>query len=156
MSPRTARAAMLARRFVVHELRALHSLALWVLRRRHQVSDGALAVSYTGPQTAMMYGLLFVSVIETVMPALVIPWPLVDTVLLVVDAYGVLLILALHASCVVRPHVVGSDGYGALFDLSSNGIGDPRSGTLVCGFLQSGDREGPTAIGMPSTLLTAR
>ncbi|MFF3513198.1 hypothetical protein [Streptomyces sp. NPDC002573] len=123
MSPRTARAAMLARRFVVHELRALHSLALWVLRRRHQVPDGALAVAYTAPQTAMMYGLLFVSVIETVMLALVIPWPFVDTALLVVDVYGVLLILALHASCVVRPHVVGSDGslrirYGALFDLS--------------------------------------
>ncbi|MET8954250.1 hypothetical protein ACWEO4_26465 [Streptomyces sp. NPDC004393] len=123
MSPRTARAAMLARRFVVHELRALHSLALWVLRRRHQVPDGALAVACTAPQTAMMYGLLFVSVIETVMLALVIPWPFVDTALLVVDVYGVLLILALHASCVVRPHVVGSDGslrirYGALFDLS--------------------------------------
>ncbi|MCX4772921.1 hypothetical protein [Streptomyces sp. NBC_01285] len=109
-------------RLVGHEMRALHSLGLWLLRRRHAVPKGALAAPYTGPQTAMMYGLLFVSVVETVMLALLIPWPVVHRILLVVDVYGVLLVLALHASCVVRPHVVGADGslrirYGALFDL---------------------------------------
>jgi hypothetical protein len=113
---------VVARRLVAHEIQSLHSLGLWVLRRRHQVPHGALAVAYTGPQTAMMYGLLFASVIETILLALVIPWPLVHTVLLVVDVYGAVLILALHAACVVRPHVVGSDGSlrlrsGALFDL---------------------------------------
>ncbi|CDR06389.1 hypothetical protein [Streptomyces iranensis] len=113
---------VVARRLIVHEVRALHSVGLWVLRRRHQVPEGALAAAYTGPQTAMMYGLLFVSVVETVGLALVIPWPVVHAILLVVDVYGVVLILALHASCVVRPHVVGSDGslrirFGALFDL---------------------------------------
>ena len=111
-----------ARRVDAHEVRALYSLGLWVLRRRHQVPEGALAVAYTGPQTAMMYGLLFVSVIETAMLALLIRRPLVHATLLVVDVYGLVLVLALHASCVVRPHVVGSDGslrirYGALFDL---------------------------------------
>lgn len=110
------------RRFVVHELRGLHSLALWVLRRRHGVPEGALPVPYTGPQTAMMYGLVFVSVVETVMLALLVPWPVVHRILLVLDVYGVLLVLALHAGCVTRPHVVGADGslrvrYGALFDL---------------------------------------
>ncbi|WP_413098790.1 hypothetical protein [Streptomyces sp. Inha503] len=113
---------LVARRLLLHEARALHSLGLWVLRRRHQVPEGALAVAYTGPQTAMMYGMIFVSVIETVGLALVIPWPVVHAILLVIDVYGVVLILALHAACVVRPHVVGSDGslrirYGALFDL---------------------------------------
>ncbi|MFF3410472.1 hypothetical protein ACFYW8_30565 [Streptomyces sp. NPDC002742] len=113
---------VVARRLVAHELQALHSLGLWVLRRRHQVPDGALAVAYTAPQTAMMYGLLFVSVIETTLLALVIPWPLVHAILLVVDGYGVVIVLALHTACVVRPHVVGADGslrirYGALFDL---------------------------------------
>lgn len=111
-----------ARRLVGHEVRALHSLGLWALRRRHAVPEGALAAPYTGPQTAMMYGLLFVSVVETVMFALLIPWPVVHRILLVLDVYGVLLVLALHASCVTRPHVVGADGslrirYGALFDL---------------------------------------
>ncbi|MGP3943645.1 MULTISPECIES: hypothetical protein [Streptomyces] len=109
-------------RLLAHEIRSLHSLALWVLRRRHQIPEGALAAAYTGPQTAMMYGMVFVSVVETVALAMVIPWPAVHAVLLVIDVYGVVLILALHAACVVRPHVVGSDGslrvrYGALFDL---------------------------------------
>ncbi|WP_236066064.1 hypothetical protein, partial [Streptomyces poriferorum] len=110
------------RRLVGHELRALHSLGLWVLRRRHGVPEGAAPAPYTGPQTAMMYGLVFVSVVETVMLALLVPWPVVHRILLVLDVYGVLLVLALHAACVTRPHVVGPDGslrvrYGALFDL---------------------------------------
>lgn len=109
-------------RLFAHELRALHSLGLWVLRRRHAVPESALAVPYTGPQTAMMYGLVFVSVVETVMLALLIPWPAVHRIMLVVDVYGVLLILAMHAACVTRPHVVDADGslrirYGVLFDL---------------------------------------
>jgi hypothetical protein len=54
--------------------------------------------------------------------ALVIPWPLVHAILLVVDVYGVVVVFAIHASCVTRPHLVGADGslrlrYGALFDL---------------------------------------
>ncbi|GAA2986974.1 hypothetical protein [Streptomyces fulvorobeus] len=111
------------RRLLVHETRALYSLALWVLRRRHAVPDGALAVPYTEPQTALMYGLVLVSVIETVALAVVIPWPVVHAVLLVVDVYGVILVLALHAACVTRPHVIGADGslrvrYGGLFDLA--------------------------------------
>ncbi|MEW2066027.1 hypothetical protein [Streptomyces sp. NPDC007346] len=110
------------RRLVVHEFRALHSLGLWVLRRRHRIPRGALTVPYTGPQTGTMYAFLFVCVVETVVLALVIPWPLVHAILLVVDVYGVVLVLALHAACVTRPHVVEGDGslrvrYGALFDL---------------------------------------
>ncbi|MFF1918821.1 hypothetical protein ACFVYE_46555 [Streptomyces sp. NPDC058239] len=110
------------RRLVAHEVRALHSLGLWVLRRRHGVPEGSLAVPYTGPQTAMMYGLVFVALVETVMLALLIPWPVVHRVLLVLDVYGVVLVLAFHAACVTRPHVVDADGalrlrYGGLFDL---------------------------------------
>ncbi|MEU6243856.1 hypothetical protein [Streptomyces sp. NPDC047024] len=109
------------RRIVAHEVRALYALWLWTLRRR-QVPDGALAVPYAEPQAAMMYGLLFVSVVETVMLALLIPWPLAHRILLVLDVYGIVLVLALHAACVTRPHLVGPDGslrvrYGALFDL---------------------------------------
>ncbi|MFF8912796.1 hypothetical protein ACF08M_05575 [Streptomyces sp. NPDC015032] len=110
------------RRLLAHEVRGLHSLGLWVLRRRHAVPEGALALPYTGPQTATMYGLVFVAVVETVMLALLIPWPVVHAVSLVLDVYGVVLALALHAACVTRPHVVGADGalrirYGVLFDL---------------------------------------
>ncbi|PCG85001.1 hypothetical protein CIB93_16435 [Streptomyces sp. WZ.A104] len=110
------------RRLVTHEFRALHSLGLWVVRRRHRIPEGALPVPYTEPQTGVMYTLAFVSVLETVVLALVIPWPLVHAILLVVDVYGVLLVLAMHAASVTRPHVVEADGslrlrYGALFDL---------------------------------------
>ncbi|MEU0097559.1 hypothetical protein [Streptomyces sp. NPDC006267] len=110
------------RRLVVHEFRALHSLGLWVLRRRHRMPEGARAFSYTEPQTGIMYAFLFVSVLETVVLALVIPWPLVHAILLVVDGYGIVIVLALHAACVTRPHLVEADGslrlrYGALFGL---------------------------------------
>ncbi|MFB7227271.1 hypothetical protein ACFCY9_06105 [Streptomyces fimicarius] len=110
------------RRLVVHEFRALHSLGLWVVRRRHRIPEGALPVPYTEPQTGVMYAFAFVSVLETVVLALVIPWPLVHAILLVVDVYGVVVVFAIHAACVTRPHVVEADGslrlrYGALFDL---------------------------------------
>ncbi|MFG3404545.1 hypothetical protein [Streptomyces sp. NPDC048142] len=110
------------RRLVTHEFRALHSLGLWVVRRRHRIPEGALPVPYTGPQTGVMYTFAFVCVLETVVLALVIPWPLVHAILLVVDVYGVVVVFAMHAACVTRPHLVAADGslrlrYGALFDL---------------------------------------
>ncbi|MFF5702903.1 hypothetical protein ACFY7H_10415 [Streptomyces sp. NPDC012794] len=110
-------------RLLLHELRATASLGRWIARREHGVRPGDLAARYTGPQTAMMYGLLFVSVVETAALAVLIPWPAVHRVVLVLDVYGVLLVLALHAACVTRPHVVRADGtlrirYGALFDLT--------------------------------------
>lgn len=112
------------RRLVLHELRACAALVRWALRRPpHGVRPGDHAAPYTGPQTAMMYGLVFVSLIETVALAFLIPWPAVHRVVLVLDVYGVVLVLALHAACVTRPHVVSPDGtlrirYGALFDLT--------------------------------------
>ncbi|MFD5116098.1 hypothetical protein ACFWNG_27950 [Streptomyces sp. NPDC058391] len=110
------------RGLIAHEMRAPGSLGRWVAGRRHGVREGDHAAPYTGPQTAMMYGLLFVAVVETVALAVLIPWPLVHGIVLVLDAYTVLMVLALHAGCVTRPHVVGADGslrirYGALFDL---------------------------------------
>lgn len=111
------------RRLVRHELRATASLGWWVVRGKHGVRPGDLAAGYTGPQTAVMYAMLFVSVIETVALSFLIPWPAVHRVVLVLDVYGILLVLALHAACVTRPHVVRADGslrirYGALFDLA--------------------------------------
>ncbi|MFJ3923925.1 hypothetical protein [Streptomyces sp. NPDC090022] len=111
------------RRLLLHELRAMVSLCLWIARRRHGVREGDHAARYTEPQTAMMYGMVFVSVVETVVLALVIPWPAVHRVVLVLDVYGILIILAMHAACVTRPHVVARDGtlrlrYGALVDVT--------------------------------------
>ncbi|GAA2442346.1 hypothetical protein GCM10010405_27330 [Streptomyces macrosporus] len=111
------------RRLVVHELRVAASLARWAARRPHGVGAGDTAVPYAGGQAPMMYGLLFVAVVETVgMAVLLAPFPAAHLVVLVLDVWGVVLALGLHAACVVRPHVVGADGslrvrYGALVDV---------------------------------------
>ncbi|MDT0381756.1 hypothetical protein RM572_23630 [Streptomyces sp. DSM 42041] len=111
------------RRLLWHELLLWASLLRWVARRPQGVGPGDTAVAYAGAQAAMAWGLLFVSVVETVALAFLIPWPLVHAVLLVVDVWGVFFVVGLHASCVVRPHVVGADGslrvrYGALVDVT--------------------------------------
>ncbi|NBE52357.1 hypothetical protein [Streptomyces boluensis] len=117
-----ARSLDVLRRLTVLEVRGMHSLLLWVVRRRHGVAEGARPMAYTSPQTAMLFGLLFVAVLETVALAVLIPWPAVHAVVLFLDVYTVLQVLALHAACVTRPHVVAADGalrirYGHLLDL---------------------------------------
>ncbi|MFI6943049.1 hypothetical protein ACIBI4_27610 [Streptomyces sp. NPDC050418] len=110
------------KRLTVHEFKAFRSLWLWLTRRRHEVGPGALGAGYTQAQTALIFGFLFVAVVETVVLAFLIPWPTVHAMVTFIDVYGVLQILAFHAACVTRPHVAEADGslrlrYGALFDL---------------------------------------
>ncbi|MFB7494435.1 hypothetical protein ACFC09_06950 [Streptomyces sp. NPDC056161] len=111
------------RRLTAHEVFLSTSLLRWVFRRGpHGVREGDLPVPYAAGQTAMMYGFFFVCVVETVALALLIPWPVVHAVTLVLDLWGCYFVVALHASCVVRPHVIGADGslrlrYGALLDV---------------------------------------
>jgi hypothetical protein len=81
-----------------------------------------LAVRYAANQAAVIYGFLFVSIVETVALAVLIPWPVVHFVFLVIDVWGCYFVIALHISCVVRPHVVTADGslrvrYGVLLDV---------------------------------------
>ncbi|GGV38301.1 hypothetical protein GCM10010277_25410 [Streptomyces longisporoflavus] len=98
------------RRIVGHELRVLGSLALWVARRRHGVRAGDLAFGHARDQAAMMYGIVFVSVVETVgLSVLLRNWPAVHAVVLVVDVYGVVLLLGMQAASVTRPHVLSAD-----------------------------------------------
>ena len=111
------------RKLVVHEFALGTSFLRWVGRRGpHGVRPGAVVVPYAGGQMAVLYVFLFVSIVETVALALLIPWPVVHAVTLVLDLWGVYFVIALHASCVVRPHVIGVDGslqlrYGALLDI---------------------------------------
>lgn len=110
------------RRLAWHELALYACLARWVVRRPQGVRAGDAAAAYGAAQSAAMYGMLFVSVVETVALAYLIPWPLVHLTFLVLGVWGVFFVLGLHASCVVRPHVVGADGslrvrYGALVDI---------------------------------------
>ncbi|MEU1735725.1 hypothetical protein [Streptosporangium sp. NPDC020145] len=113
------------RRLIGFEARGVAALLLWVTRRRHGVPPGATAVPYVREQSSMLLVLLFAAVVETVavellLGALGVPSG-VRTVVLVLDAYAVVLVLALWASCATRPHVV-TEGelrvrYGVHFDL---------------------------------------
>ncbi|MEU9110994.1 hypothetical protein AB0D04_04115 [Streptomyces sp. NPDC048483] len=111
------------RKLTAHEFFLSTSFLRWVTRRGpHGVRDGDLPVPYAAGQTAVMYGFLFVCIVETVGLAYLISWPVVHAVTLVVDIWGCYFVIALHASCVVRPHVIGADGslrlrYGALLDI---------------------------------------
>jgi hypothetical protein len=113
------------RRIVGFDLKGMVSLALWVARRRHGVPYGATAVSYSRAQTSTMVIFLFAMVVEPVGAEILLrafgaPVGL-RTVILVVDAYTVLIVLAVIAACITRPHVVSADEvrirYGAFFDL---------------------------------------
>lgn len=92
-----------------HELRLMVSLWLWATRRTHGVGGGT-AFGYARGQAAMMYGFAFVCVVETVaMSVLLDDWPTVHAVVLFLDVYTVIFVVALHAASVVRPHVVDAE-----------------------------------------------
>jgi hypothetical protein len=91
---------------VRHELRLFASLALWVVRRTHG-AGGGVAFGYARGQGAMMAGFAFVCLVETVaLSVLLRDWPAVHAVFLFLDVYTVVFVVALHASSVVRPHVL--------------------------------------------------
>ncbi|WAZ26131.1 hypothetical protein STRCI_007680 [Streptomyces cinnabarinus] len=130
LDPRPALLAALAdtipapvRRLTAHELFLSTSFLRWVTRRGpHGVREGDVSVLYAPGQTAVMFGFFFVCVVETVALAFLIPWPVVHAITLVLDIWGCYFVIALHASCVVRPHVIAPDGalrlrYGALLDI---------------------------------------
>jgi hypothetical protein len=101
------------------------------------VRPGDVTVPYAAAQTAVMYGFLFVSIIETLVLAYLIPWAVLRSVTLVLDVWGVYFILALHASCVVRPHLIGADGslrlrYGAAAVRGASRYPDPRRAHRLC------------------------
>ncbi|MEU8150514.1 hypothetical protein [Nonomuraea sp. NPDC048901] len=113
------------RRIVGFDAKGMVSLALWVARRRHGVPHGATALSYSRAQTSTMMIFLFAMVMELIVAEILLrafgaPVGL-RAVFLVVDAYTVLVVLAVIAACVTRPHVVSADEvrirYGAFFDL---------------------------------------
>ncbi|MBW1604206.1 hypothetical protein JJV70_19295 [Streptomyces sp. JJ66] len=110
-------------RLMRHEGALAVSLLRWVARRpAHGVGPGDTAVGYASAQAVTMWVAVFASVVETVVLALLVPWPLVHLLALVVGLWSVFFALGHHAACTVRPHVVGADGslrvrYGALLDV---------------------------------------
>lgn len=131
LPPRKATAAavremvpLVLRRLAVHEVQLFTSFVRWITRfPPHGVGQGDTAVRYAAAQAFLIYGFFFVSVVETVALAVIIPWPAVSGVVLVVDLWGVYFVIALQAACAVRPHVVLADGslrlrYGVLMEIS--------------------------------------
>ncbi|MGW6875897.1 hypothetical protein [Streptomyces xanthophaeus] len=94
-------------RFLAHERRIMESLIRWLTRRPHGIGGADAVFTHGRDQAAMMYGLTFACVVETVaLSFLLASWPLIHTVLLVVDVYTVLFVLGLHAASLTRPHVL--------------------------------------------------
>ncbi|WP_055695049.1 hypothetical protein, partial [Streptomyces prasinopilosus] len=94
---------------VRHELRLMVSLVLWLARRTHGVGGGT-PFGYARGHGAVMFGFAFVCVVETVvMSVLLLDWPTVHAVVLFLDVYTVVIVVALHAADVVRPHVLDPD-----------------------------------------------
>lgn len=89
-----------------HELRLVVSLWLWVARRRHGLGDGT-GFGYSRGQSMMMLGFGFVIVIESIMMSLLLrSYPTVQRVWFMMDMYTLVIIIGIHASSVVRPHVL--------------------------------------------------
>ncbi|MFJ2033029.1 hypothetical protein [Streptosporangium sp. NPDC087985] len=108
-------------RLMAHEARAAASIGYLVTGRRNGVRGDAVAIGYAREQTPMMIALLVVCVIEVVVLAIVLPWPVVHAVVLVLGVYTVVMVLSVTAAGVTRPHVVGPAElrlrWCALFDL---------------------------------------
>ncbi|WP_435241067.1 hypothetical protein [Streptomyces cucumeris] len=95
-------------------IRLMRTLALWVTRRRDGIGARDTAFGYAQGNGSTVYALASVCVVETVgMAVLLWSWPVVHTVVLVLDVYTVLWVLELHAACVVHPHVVSPDTPGS-------------------------------------------
>ncbi|MEU3736060.1 hypothetical protein AB0E78_03135 [Streptomyces sp. NPDC032198] len=83
---------------------------------------GDLAFGHARDQAAMFYGFVFVRVVETVgLAVLLRDFPALHAITLVIDVYGVVLMLGIHAASVTRPHVLSADAlrvrHGAHRDL---------------------------------------
>ncbi|GGV10668.1 hypothetical protein GCM10010182_33460 [Actinomadura cremea] len=113
------------RRVMAFDKHGLVSLAMFAARRRHGVPAGAVGVPYAKAQTGLQLAFLSAMVIELVAVELLLravgaPEG-VRLVVLVIDLYSVLIVLAVIAACVTRPHVVTDEEvrvrYGAFFDL---------------------------------------
>ncbi|NJP51518.1 hypothetical protein HCJ93_15935 [Streptomyces sp. SBST2-5] len=91
---------------VRHEVRLLVSLGLWAARRTHGTAGGT-AFGYSRGQGSLMAGFAFVCVVETAaMVYLLRDWPVVERAVFVLDVYGVVIVVGMHAASVVRPHVL--------------------------------------------------
>jgi hypothetical protein len=86
------------------------SLFLLVARRRDGVRAGVAGFGYHRALTPVWLTLVGVSAVELAVVHLVVPWPAARLALLVLGAWGLLLMVGLWASWVVRPYLVDDAG----------------------------------------------
>ncbi|WP_053174938.1 hypothetical protein [Nonomuraea sp. SBT364] len=112
------------RRIMEFDRKGMASLVLWARRRRDGVPPGATEVSYAREQSTIMMIFTCAMAVELIAVEVLLQamdvelW--VRLVVLVLDAYSLLFVLAVIAACVTRPHVVTDRElrirYGAFFD----------------------------------------
>jgi hypothetical protein len=110
------------RRILRHEGGVLHAHVLWATRRRNGVGPGDRAFGYAKGQAAMVYGVAFACLVETVgISYLLRELPVLHGVMLVLDVYTLLMVLGLQSAAVTRPHVLSATALrvrrGAAVDL---------------------------------------
>ncbi|MFI0484194.1 hypothetical protein [Actinomadura sp. 9N215] len=113
------------RRLMAFDFKGLVSVGLLLVRRRHGVPPGATGLPYAGGQLTFQLAFLFAMVVEAAVAELLLRGigaaEGLRTVVLVVDLYSILVVVAIVAACVTRPHVVSDEElrvrYGAFFDL---------------------------------------
>jgi hypothetical protein len=106
------------------ELGMWRSLARWVLRRP-DVRPGETALAYRSQLVAPVLGFFVLSLVEVVALDVLVPWggawERLRLPLLVLGAWGAVLMLGVLAGLTVHPHVVGAAGlrvrYGAGLDV---------------------------------------
>lgn len=107
------RVARQAGRFLLLELRLYASLGRWV-GRRPDVPPGARAFGYDARTRLLLVVFIVVSAVEVVALDLILHrWPLgapARLPLLVIGVWGVVWMLGLLATHLVRPHTVGPEG----------------------------------------------
>lgn len=112
------------RRMLWFETRMGASLVRWLLRRRGDVPPGATPLSYAREQGTFLALLVFAMAVEGVVADVLLNVfdvaAVVRVLVLALHVYSVYLGLGVHASCVVRPHVVTDSElrvrYGVFFE----------------------------------------
>lgn len=107
-SPAVLRLAARALRF---ELNTWRCLVRWVTRRPDVPADG-VAFAYRGPMALPIAVITALSVLETVVVDIAVPWPWqwLRFTFLALGIWGVTLMLGLLAAVTVLPHVAGPAG----------------------------------------------
>lgn len=91
------------------ELRGYRSVWLWARRRYDGAAPGVEPVGYTRGTLAVPLAFLVAAGIETVIVHLLVPWPIVRTVLLVLSLWGLVQIAGILTGRIVHPHLLTAD-----------------------------------------------